>query len=174
MGIIITETATFRFDSKILSSLKQEATIRDTTLNSIVNKIITEYLDWHSEIKNTNHIHLWKLLPKRLLEKYSDEEIKLIANEVSAAEIKDTVIGLHEKFNIITYLQVLQSWLKASNFVYTHNVDGTKHKFIIQFNMSKKWSLFMSECIKYVCNELDVKCSVNISDKILIFEVNVE
>ena len=140
----------------------------------MVNRIISEYLDWHSETKNTNHIHLWKQIPVKLLEKYSDDEIKLIAKEVSSIELKDTMMVLREKFDIITYFEVLQSWLKASNFVYTYNIDGAQHKFIIQFNMGKKWSLFLSECFRCVCDELDVKCSVNVSDKILVFEVNVK
>lgn len=166
----ITETATFRFDSRTLISLKQEAKIKNLTLNSLVNNIVSEYLDWFSDTRNTNHVHLWKSIPVKLLEKQSNDEIKKIARDVYEIEMKHTLIVLKEKFEIISFFEALQSWLKASNFIYRYDIDGIKHKFVIQFNMSKKWSLFIAEIFKHVCDEMDVDCKFEIGEKSLIFE----
>lgn len=169
-----TETATFRFEPKTLASLKQEAKIKNITLNSLVNSVISQYLDWFSDTRNTNHVHLWKLIPVKLLAKYSNDEIRSIARAVCETEMKHTLITLKEKYAIIPFFESLQSWLKASNFVYRYEVDGTKHKFVIQFNMSRKWSLFLAEIFKYICNELNVACKFGIEEKILIFETDVK
>lgn len=166
----ITETATFRFNSKILTSLKQEAKVKNLTLNSLVNNVISQYLDWFSDTRNTNHVHLWKSIPLKLLEKHSSDEIKKIAREVYEIEMKHTLIVLKEKFEIISFFEALQSWLKASNFIYRYDIDGIKHKFVIQFNMSKKWSLFIAEIFKHVCDEMGVDCKFEIGEKSLIFE----
>lgn len=170
----ITETATFRFDQKTLASLKQEAKIKNLSLNSLVNNIIYQYLDWFSDSRDTNHVHVWKIIPIKLLERNSYNEIRKIAREVYDIEMKNTLIVLREKFEMPSFFDALHSWLKASRFTYRYERTEIRHKFVIQFNMSKKWSFLLSEIFRHICNELSVKYKCSAGEKSLIVEIGTD
>ena len=42
------ESVTFRIDSKVLKNLRHEAEQKDVMTNTLVNQIIKDHLNWHS------------------------------------------------------------------------------------------------------------------------------
>jgi hypothetical protein len=52
-------------------------------------------------------------------------------------------------YNIKSALEVFETWLKVSGFRYIHEVKNhTTHMYIIQHDMGKKWSLYLSQILR--------------------------
>lgn len=114
-----------------------------------------------------------KTLITRLLEKHSEKEIESISQFIAKTQVKDIVLLLREKFDINSFLDVVENWLRVSNYPYQHQVDNKIHKFVIQHDMGKKWSLFLSENWKTVFEELGVPMkNVDLTDNILMFTID--
>jgi len=50
------ESATFRIDSKALKSLRHEAGQKDISTKTLVNQIIKDHLNWHSNAAKAGFI----------------------------------------------------------------------------------------------------------------------
>lgn len=79
-----TETLTFRIDTEIGDKLRQEANQKDVTINTLLNQIIKQHIDWHSIAYKAGFIAVRGALITRLLDEIGDEKkIKVIAADLA-------------------------------------------------------------------------------------------
>ncbi len=45
-----TESVTFRIESKALKNLRREAKQKDISTNTLVNKLVKDHINWHSNV----------------------------------------------------------------------------------------------------------------------------
>ncbi|RDJ31146.1 MAG: hypothetical protein DWQ18_03810 [Crenarchaeota archaeon] len=166
-------SVTFRLDPNNLRILNEEAKKKEISLNTLANQIVSSYVDWHSAATQAGFVSLRKQLIKLLLEKYSGSEIMNIAEKVAADTTKDIVLLLRQKYNIETALNVIETWIRISNYPYSHIIDETKHTFVIQHDMGAKWSIYLSGLYKYVFESFQLKkVDFDYTEKSLSFEVD--
>lgn len=147
---------TFRLDEKVLSRLIEEANQKKTSLSAVVNDVLKEHSYWCANLTKTRNISLWKSFPVKLMEKYSDEEIISITEEITRDSFKDTILVLSSEFTPIAFLEVFEHWISI-NFPYTHTVKDKKHIFVIRHDMTRKGSLYIATCIKTALEEWSLK-----------------
>lgn len=146
------ESITFRLDSSILARLREEASGKDISVNTLVSKIAKDHVSWHSIAPRAGFISVRKALISKLLEKYGDDEIGEIAASVSRTSTKDVFLLLRNEYSLETGIDVLETWLKMSGYAYNHSIKqidaGTFHSFVVQHDMGTKWSLYLAELFK--------------------------
>ena len=172
-----TESITFRLQSEILDSLRQEARRKDVSLNTLASQIAKQHTHWHSLAAQAGFISVRKPFLIELLKSQSDEEIKSLGRHIAVSSNKDFIMMLRMKFNIFSTLDVIETWISTSGYSYNHNTEGlgdskVLHSFIVQHNMGMKWSLYLAELYKSLFEECDSRnAQFEMTDSSLAFEI---
>ena len=145
-----TESLSFRLDKNIIAELKREAEQKQINLNTLANQIF----DFHVKFGNSakaEMIPTTKATIMALVEGYSEDDLKLIAERVFKKIATEVALQLRGKADFEAGIDILEYYLKASGVPYKHTTDEhnkKRHDFIIQYGMGKKWSLYVAEALR--------------------------
>jgi CopG antitoxin of type II toxin-antitoxin system len=151
------ESITFRLDSTILNKLHSEADQKDISVNTLVSHIIRRHIDWHSNAAKAGFVTVRRGLLSNLINRLPEKEISSIAEYIAKNETKDFVLLLRNEYNIESALDVIETWIKISGYPYRHEVNYTRHSYVIQHDMGKNWSLYMAELYRFLFEEFGLK-----------------
>ncbi|HET9806676.1 MAG TPA: hypothetical protein VFP49_07195, partial [Nitrososphaeraceae archaeon] len=70
-----TSTFTLRIDEDIIKSLQNESELHDITLNTLINKILTRYIEWDLYAPKVGMIPMAKPVVASLFNMMNEEEI---------------------------------------------------------------------------------------------------
>jgi hypothetical protein len=153
------ESVTFRIDSKALKNLRHEAEQKDVSTNTLVNQIIKDHLNWHSNAAKAGFVAVRRPFVSRALNNLSEQEIISIAEYVAKAANKDAILLIEREYTIKSALDFIEYWIKISGYPYRHeetNNGENTHAYIIQHDMGKKWSLYLASLYQFLFEELGV------------------
>ena len=167
------ESITFRFDKDTMGLLREEAVAKEISLNTLVSQIIREHLHYGVNAPKAGLVPISKNALTMLLEDLTDEEISRIA-KASAKNVSDIIILLRSEFTIEAALDVLESWLKATGFHYKHTAHSGRILFVIQHDMGRKWSIYLSEYMKHVMEQFGKRIRPKTSDNNIAVEFELE
>ena len=153
---------TIRLDPDLLKMAENQCAKRNVSMNTFVNQIFRNYKDWSSIAGKAGLVPVDRELLISLLENIDEKKLLAISNEVvQSKQTQEKVIFFKGKFDSEACFQVLELWLEAGGFQFKHEVmeedDGTLHTFCMQFNMGRKFSLFMSSKIDNIFRQIGVK-----------------
>jgi hypothetical protein len=169
------ESITFRLDSTILNKLHHEAEQKDISVNTLVSHIIRRHIDWHSNAAKAGFVTVRRGLLSNLINRLPEKEISSIAEYIAKHETKDFVLLLRNEYNIESALDVIETWIKISGHPYRHEVNYTRHSYVIQHDMGRNWSLYMAEQYRFLFEEFGLKrVEFDINDNTLDFVVDTE
>ena len=151
------ESITFRLDSTILNKLHREAQQKDISVNTLVSHIIRGHIDWHSNAAKAGFVTVRRGLVSNLINRLSEKDISSIAEYIAKNETKDFVLLLRNEYNIESALDVIETWIKISGYPYRHEVNYTRHSYVIQHDMGKNWSLYLTELFRNLFEEFGLK-----------------
>ena len=90
-------------------------------------------------------------------------------------ETKDFVLLLRNEYNIESALDVIETWIKISGYPYRHEVNYTRHSYVIQHDVGKNYSLYSAELYSYLFEEFGLKrVEFDLNDNTLAFVVDTE
>jgi hypothetical protein len=159
--------------------LRQEAKQKEISLDTLRTHIGKQHTEWYVNASQIGFISVRKSLIMKLLDEIRDDEnIKEIAREVARAS-SDTLLLLKEQYNIPmkSTLDFIESWIKEAGYPYIHDISGVDqniHHFVIHQDMGLKWSLYLSEILRNLFEELFnvTKVHFEITDNIVAFTLN--
>ena len=169
-----TEGATFRLRKIALDKLRNDATQKQISLNTLANQIFEQYLDYNANAAKAGLIAFPRVLLIKLMDKLSEDEIVQIAQNIATTHVKEMVLLLKGIYTIESFLAVGESWIRASGFPFKHEVSRTRHLYIIQHDLNKKWSLYLSKLFEFVMEDLERKPIFQITNNSIVFEVDTE
>jgi hypothetical protein len=151
------ENISFRLPKNQLDQLRKEAEEKRISLNTLVSQLVDSYVDFVSNAPKAGMIPVSKSVLTELLEGYNEDQIKAIAERSQKKIMIDRALQLRGKYDFETLVDIFVSWLRASGFPYRHDRDlenESRHTFIVQHNMGRKYSLFLLECLKVNCEPM--------------------
>ena len=151
------ESITFRLDNNIVNKLHNEAERKDISVNTLVSHIIRGHIDWHSNAAKAGFVTVRKGLLSNLINRLPEKEISSIAEHIAKNDTKDFVLLLRNEYNIESALDVIETWIKISGYPYRHEVNYTRHSYVIQHDIGKNWSLYLSELYRFLFEEFGLK-----------------
>ena len=172
------ESATFRLDKKVLVKLRREARRKEISINTLVSQVLKQHADWHFAAAQSGFISIRKALIERMLKEFDEEKIKQIATDVANdSSNKDLLFSIKNEYTIESALELIEIWLRVSGYAYQHNIASNNtnmHRFIIQHNMGRKWSLYLSELYRRLFEEFGVRdFSFDTTENMLVFTINI-
>jgi hypothetical protein len=107
------------------------------------------------------------------MDKLGDEEITELAKSVARNEVPEIIYLLRNRYDLDSFLEVVISWVWASGFPFNDTSDDEKYSFVIQHDLSRKWSLYLAELFESIFEQVaNRKAVFGITANTLVFTVN--
>ena len=148
------ETLTIRIDSVLLEELKKIAGSAKLSPNSLVTKVICEYVDWHGFAREAGMGYFDRKLVEQLFEQAPNEFLNKLAKHFAENQLKEILLVIRKETTVAAFLSALESWLKASGFSYRSEINEDFTKLVINFNMGKKWAEFCARTYLTLLHQL--------------------
>jgi hypothetical protein len=146
------ENISFRFHKEQLDQLRQEAKEKRISLNTLASQIIDSYLNFTSSASKAGAVPVSRATIVVLLDGYSEDQIKAMAQRIVNMSGEDSVLMFQGRYDFEALLQSFESWIKAVDFPYRHtrttDMNRTRHTFVVQHDMGRKYSVFAMEGFK--------------------------
>jgi len=169
------ETFTIRIDSTLLEELKKNADSVKSSPNSLIAKVISEYVDWHSFAKDIGEGYFNKKLVEQLVEQIPNESLNKLAKHFAENELREILLVIKKENSVAAFLTTLESWLRASSFSYRSEINEDFTKLVINFNMGKKWAEFCEGVYLTLLHQLTTaKIETRVVDCTLVLTINKE
>jgi len=163
----------FRIDPEILNKLNTEAEKAEISLNSFVNQIFKQHVDWHSAAAEAGIGTIFKPMLKLILNQLDDNQIRNLAKKIAKEEGKDFIMTLSHEYNVERAVELIEIWLKVVKYPYSHDKDGTEHRFYIHHDMGGKYSIYLASLYENVLEEFKmVKSEFKIDENSISFMVD--
>ena len=151
------ESVTFRINSEVLKNLRREAEQKDISINMLVNKLIKDHLNWHSNAAKAGFISVRRPFVSMVVKYLPEQEIISLAEYVAKTTNKDSILLMKNEYTIESALNFLESWIKISEYPYRHeetNNGQNKHSYVIQHDMGMKVSTYLASLFQFLLDEL--------------------
>lgn len=156
----------------LLNELRREAENRQISLNTLANQMFKQFIDWHFSAAKAGWIPAQREMLRKLINKYSDEESRELGKYVADFQMPDLILLLRRQYDFDSFLDVMEALLKVSQFPYNHSENDGKHVFVIQHDLGKKWSLYMTQLFLSVCEELASRPEIMSTDNTVTMKVD--
>ena len=84
----MTKTASFRIDGSLLDALQTDADAKQISLNTLVNQILREHIEWYANAPKVGYLIVRKSLMSAMLEKFNEDQIRHLA-KVTAKQSRE-------------------------------------------------------------------------------------
>ncbi len=151
------ESVTFRIESKALEKLRREAEQKDISVNTLVNKLIKDHVNWHSTAAKAGFISVRRPFVSKIIKYLPEQEIISLAEYVAKTANKDSLLLMRKEYSTKSALDLLEFWIKISDYPYRHdetNNDPYKHSYVIQHDMGMKVSIYLASLYQFLFYEL--------------------
>ena len=129
-----TEGITFRIPSSSINQLREESKKKQASLNTLVNQILKDHLDWHTYAARARMFHVPRSTFSRLVDNLTEEEISKHAITIAKKDFVDIGLLLRGEFTLPTFLNILENWSRISFFPYKYEIITTYT--VLLFNMT--------------------------------------
>jgi hypothetical protein len=165
-----TEGITFRIPSSSINQLREESKKKQLSLNTLVNQILKDHLDWHTYASQAKMFHVPRSTFRRLVDDLTDEELSKHAVSIAKKEFVDIGLLLRAEFTLPSFLNILENWSRMSSIPYKHEINKDVHNFIIQHDMGRNFSFLIKELYRYILEEMfERKSDFTITDSTVMF-----
>jgi hypothetical protein len=170
-----TEGVTFRLPSDNLEQLCKEADTRQISVNTLVNQIINEHLDWHLYAAQAKLYYVPKPFISRVLEKFTEQQLVGLAEASAKKDFEDIGLLLRGEFTISSFLSILENWSRISDIPYRTEESETTKKIIIEHNMGSKYSYLFKEIYRRLLeNSFETKTQFDTTDNTIVLTLDKE
>ncbi len=158
-----TTTRTLRLDGDLDDNLLKLADSEDISVNLLVNKALTRYVEWDAHAEKFGLLSISKRLMKVLFEHLTDEEARELGRRSGREGGPEMVTFWYKKFDLDSTLKAFEILVsKYSNlFKFEHQYDGKTHTLVLKHDTGLRASAYYAESIKSVFTLLGMKVKTN-------------
>jgi len=143
-----TETSSFRLEKEIFEDFKKHAKDQGLSTNSMINKIMKEYMQWGSKSTSVQIIPYPSGIIMALLKKHSEEELRKIARNHVKEHFSENLLLLKNEESVDAYIEMAKNWCSASGFPYSTKEKDEEIVFTVRHNQGNKFSTLLDEIVK--------------------------
>lgn len=129
-----TEGITFRIPSGSISQLREDSKKKQLSLNTLVNQILKDYLDWHRYAGQARMFHVPRATFSRLVDNLTEEELSKFAITIAKKDFVDIGLLLRGEFTLPSFLNILEPGRECLLFLI--NTKQITTYTILLFNMT--------------------------------------
>jgi hypothetical protein len=166
-----TSTFTLRIDDSIIKSLQTESELYNISLNTLINKILTRYIEWDSYAPKVGMIPMAKPIIANLFNMMNDEEISDLVSNFGKNVVQDIAYFMKMKTDPDSFLTWFEIRMKRSFVEFNHLEENDRHMYILKHDLGYNWSLYHKKILEKIFNEIFNKpINISISDFMLMIQ----
>jgi hypothetical protein len=161
---IESETITFRIEKLLLDELRQESEQAGNSINTLINQLVKDHLQWHKPAKKAGLGYFSKIFLSRILDSLTEEQVIKTTKEFCKHNLFEISNMLRIKTTMSSFMDEYCTWLNASGFNYRLDKIDDLDVYVIQFDMGRKWSLYTKIAMQFVFEhygERNAQCEMN-------------
>lgn len=167
---IKTTTFTCRIEQGVLQLLEKESEEQGISLNTLINKIIRNYVEWDYYGPKVGMIPMAKQVISSLFEMMNDEEISELATNFGKNMIKDITLFMKMKLDYDSFLMWLETRMKRSFIEFNHTNENDVYTYVLKHDLGYNWSLYHKKLLEIIFHEFFEKhIKIEITNSILKF-----
>jgi predicted DNA-binding ribbon-helix-helix protein len=143
-----TESSSFRLEKDVFTEFKKHADKQNITTNSLINKVMKEYVEWGALIPAINLIPISATLIATFLKNHTEEQIRNIAREHAGIHMEENLLIVKNEASVDSFLQGVQRWCNSAGFPLSIREGGDSTKYTIMHKQGTKFSILIEETIK--------------------------
>lgn len=161
-----------RIELEIKEIMDSESELNHTTFNALLNKILRRHVEWGRFTQEIGMIYVNKNSFRNILAKLDEQDIKLIAASTCRSGLRDAVLLLNKEMNFKSMIETIDIWFSVSSIPYRHTSNDDGEKYIIQHDVSEKYSSYLQTTLATLFSEIQYRLTdISISDHNLIFKI---
>ncbi len=138
-----TGTISFRLDSRLRSTLEEEASRRGVNLTTLALQILSRYISWGRYADSLKLLPVSKNLLREVFQALERKNIEEMGKRLGDASGRDMVPFLFQKINVQTVLDFIGLWVSQYD-ANEHRSDGRRHFFSLYHDVNLNYSHFIS------------------------------
>ena len=167
------KSISLRLPSPNLDKLRARAKDEGSNLNTLVNQILSEYLQWDMTATKAGWVVVLADVLKGMMNELDEKILYKIA--ISTADsTKDVRLMMTGDDTIDGFFSILRNRLRKSGISYMESSEKGTIKFVIHHNMGKKWSFFYKTQHERMLQNLGQPATVDFTDNTLIICVKIK
>ena len=149
-----TTPITFRLSENLVEGLKLEAENFHLSLNTLVKQILEKYMTWERHSNKMGLIPLTRPFLEDIINSLPDKRIMQIAGNASKEALKELVLIARGDCTLNSFISVFNEWLTVSRMIHRYEFNSNTHHYVISHNLGEKWSLYIKELLKAICEDM--------------------
>jgi hypothetical protein len=167
----IGERVTFTIPSENISQLRNESEIKKVSLNTRINQIIKEHLDWHADAPEIKMHYVPKPFITKIVDQLSEPQLSEIAR-AAVCDLEDMSFLLRGEFSISSFLNIVENWWKVTRTPNRCDQNEHEYKILVKPDMGYKYSYLIKEVYRYIIEDRFLrKLEYYITDSILVLRI---
>lgn len=166
-----TDSITFRLNSDVLKKLVAHAEIQKTSLNVLVNQILSGYVEWEVDSIKAGWIPTQRQILLQLMNALEEKTILKIAETSAESTGKNVIIFMHGKYNLESLLSHIRASSQKSGFNIKEFSDERELQMVVRHDLGWKWSLFNKSYYQTIFHELGQRVILDYTENSLVITV---
>jgi hypothetical protein len=161
---------TVRLTQDLDVMLRDDAKAKGTTVNGLINNILTKYAEWDRHLEKFRFISIASEAFKSIISELDDDQIERIGSEVGSTMPKAVALFWFKKLNLEALLKTISNYGKYSGLQRNEiKVEGNEVIITFYHELGLKWSVFLKNLIcQFVKSVLGVVPKTEITDDMLL------
>ena len=158
----------FRLESHILDKMRAESESQGTSLNVLVNKIFSRYVDWDMFVPKVGMVPIAKPIVSALFQKLSEQDTIDLAKQIGQDIVSDIATFMKGSMDVDSFVSWFVTRMKISDFDMNQTINDSKHTYIIKHDLGYNWSLYHKTVLQFIFNDVfERKIDFNIKDRMM-------
>jgi hypothetical protein len=135
---------TVRLTHEMNALLQDEAEASGLTVNGLINRILTKYLEWDTHVEKFKFVSIASETFKAVLEACGDDRVEQIGTDLGSKMPVGVTLFWFKKLNFETVLKTISNFGKYSGLQTNEiKVEDDKCTIVFHHGLGEKWSIFL-------------------------------
>ncbi|MGQ0606385.1 MAG: hypothetical protein ACT4OD_05485 [Candidatus Nitrosotenuis sp.] len=166
-----TESATFRLNSIVLNKLSSRAELQKTSLNVLVNQVLSNYVEWEMDAAKAGWILTQRQVLSKLIDTIDEKTVLAVAEKVAESGGKDSILYMSGKYDLDGLLSNIRISAQRSGFSIKEYANERNLEMIVQHDLGWKWSLFFKHYYQKILHDLKQKSIFDYTETTLVINL---
>lgn len=135
-----------------IDKLQYESEIKQVSLDTRINQIIKDHLDWYLNAPLVKMSYIPKSLVTKAIDQLTEQQLSEFAQS-AVNDLKNMSLSLRGEFNFSSLLDIFNIWLRITQTPNRSDQSEYEHKIVIRHDMGYKYSFLLKEVFRCILEE---------------------
>jgi hypothetical protein len=137
-----------RLTQELDSILRDDAEASNMSVNGLINRIMTKYVEWDRHTERFGFISFAKQTFRSILNEVDDSKVEQIATNTASLTLKTVTLFWFKKLNLKTLLKTISNYCKYSGLGTSEiEVNGALFTMTFHHDLGRKYSIYLKNAI---------------------------